>query len=180
MLKLSSLLIGLSGKPRSGKDTVATMLEQAFPGIHRTNFSHAIADEYDAMHGTNTRHDEEEKVKHRHGFGSLANKRREEDPHYWVHRTLDKPKPLIVAGVRGVGEAEAIRQQGGILIKVEISPEKLQERMGHHYHDPAHHVAEHHLDGFTDWDYVIENNGSLADLSQKVEEVIADIKRRLQ
>lgn len=178
-MKPDTLLIGLSGMPRAGKDTVAALLEQEFPGIHRTNFSHAIAEEYDQINGTNTRHDEEEKVKHRHGFGNLANARRAEDPHYWVKRTLNKPRPLIVGGVRSVEEADAIREEGGILVRIEISDAVLRERMGEHYHKPEHYVAEFHLNGYPHWDYVIHNDGSREDLEATVKTIAKQIKQRV-
>ena len=68
MRDVSQLIIGLSKKPWSGKDTVAYLIEKEFTHPYRTNFSHAITAEYDAQHGTNTRTNENEKAHHRGGI----------------------------------------------------------------------------------------------------------------
>jgi dephospho-CoA kinase len=69
----------------------------------------------------------------------------------------------------------AIKKRGGILILVTTSEKVLEQRMGEYFHDPNHHIAEHHLDHFKDWDYVIENNGSLEELQEKVGKVVEKI-----
>ena len=72
MRDVSQLIIGLSEKPRFSKDTVAYLLEKEFPHLYRTNFSHAITAEYDALLGANTRTNENEKAHHCGGIQTLA------------------------------------------------------------------------------------------------------------
>lgn len=168
------LLIGISGKARSGKDTVASIIEEMMPGIHRTNFSHAITEEYDGANGTLTRHDEQEKLRHRPGIAELAEKRREEDAHYWSKKTLSHEGDTLVAGVRAVSEAEFVKEKGGVLIRVEVSPKRLEERMGEHFHH-LQAPNERHLDKYDGWDYIITNDGTLEDLESKVADVVGAI-----
>jgi dephospho-CoA kinase len=169
-------LIGLSGWPRSGKDTVANILEKEFPDFYRTNFSKVITEEYDALHGTNTRNDEEEKVRNRGGISAMTHARRLVDPEYYVKLTLVHPGPMLVAGVRHEAEAEAIRRLHGVLIRVEVSEETLRQRMGEHYEAHARHAVETHLDHYKHWDYVISNDGSLEELEQQVHEVARELR----
>jgi hypothetical protein len=72
----------------------------------------------------------------------------------WLDYLLKKPRDghLIIPDVRFPNEAEAIRQQGGILIKI------VREGFG-----PGPDVADQALIGYQGWDYVI--GGSLASLS---------------
>lgn len=177
-MDIQSLIIGISGQPRSGKDTVAGMVMAHFPEFHRTTYSSAISEKYDKIHGTNTLNDEEEKVEHRHGLAELANRESEKDSEYLNRKVLAHPTPLLVTGVRRLPEAEGIRRKGGVLIFVTSSQEIVAARMGKHFHNPSHHVAEHHLDDFTDWDFVIENTGTLKELEEKVALVVQQIVLR--
>ncbi|MBU6389791.1 hypothetical protein KGQ71_04750 [Patescibacteria group bacterium] len=170
------LIIGISGKPHAGKDTVASMIEKEFPGIYRINFSAAITKEYDANHGTRTSVDEQEKDRHRAGISDLAHKRRLEDPEYWVKRTLVDDRPLLVAGVRAVAEADAVKRTDGFLVRVVVSEATLRQRMGQHYDRDINHVVENHLNDYTDWDYIIHNDGTLEDLEEAVKKVAKQIK----
>lgn len=61
---------------------------------------------------------------------------------------------VIISDLRFKNEAQAIRDEDGILIKIN-RPDIEQGT------DPA----EVDLDSFNDWDYIIENNGSLGDLN---------------
>jgi uncharacterized Fe-S cluster-containing radical SAM superfamily protein len=66
----------------------------------------------------------------------------------------DTPIVVLVPDVRFPNETEYIRQAGGLLFRVE-RPIPI----------PANeHVGEKMLDTWTDWDAVIENNGTLEDL----------------
>ena len=75
--------------------------------------------------------------------------------------TVKKELPdWIITDVRYKNEAEAIKSLGGILIKVD-------RETG--YKD--NHISETALDDYQDWDYVIDNNGTLEELIDKVKEL---------
>lgn len=80
-----------------------------------------------------------------------------------IDRTITVKKKLpnwIITDVRYPNEAEAIKSLGGILIRVD-------RETG--YKD--NHISETALDDYDGWDYIIDNNGTLEDLRNKVEEL---------
>ena len=97
--------------------------------------------------------------------------RKEISPDIWVnslfnnydklnYRTHSGKPNLIITDVRMPNEAQAIKDRGGILIRVD-------RETG--YKDS--HISETALDDYQDWDYVIDNNGTLEELINKVEEL---------
>lgn len=92
-------------------------------------------------------------------------------PNIWVesllsqYDTLDTSKTWIIPDVRIKNEAQAIKNRGGILLNVH-NP-NLQSQ------DP--HPSETDLDDY-EYDYTIENNGSLEDLLLEVINVVNKIK----
>jgi phosphomevalonate kinase len=173
------LMIGLSGKPRSGKDTAAAMILSVFPGITPVAVGDAIKIEYDAAHHTNTLHDEEEKQKHRPGIQKLGNDRRAVDLDYWIKKTLQQEPPILVKDVRFAHEMEAVHRAGGIMIRIEADHKTLRQRMGEYYDQQINHENERQLDHITDWDYVIHNHGTLFDLERQVQDIAEKIRSRL-
>lgn len=73
---------------------------------------------------------------------------------------LDTPK-WIITDVRFPNEAKAIKDRNGILIRVERFNEKQST-----------HLSEIALDKYTDFNYVIDNNGSISDLMQSVKQIL--------
>jgi phosphomevalonate kinase len=163
------LIIGLSGKPRSGKDTAARIIQSQLPGIKMIGFSDAIRDEYDAEYGTNTRLSEKEKDRHRATMQEFGAGKVKQDINYWIKRVLAHQPPILITGVRRITEAEAIQVAGGKLIRIEVSEESLRQRMdAEHFEANKNHDNETQLDTYPTWDFVIENNGSEAEFEAKV------------
>jgi len=74
----------------------------------------------------------------------------------------------IITDVRFTNEAKAIKDRGGIVIRVNRTyyTEDKKYIMGH---DPFEtHPSETALDDYNDFDYVIENDGTIQDLIDKV------------
>ncbi|MBU6389792.1 hypothetical protein KGQ71_04755, partial [Patescibacteria group bacterium] len=175
------LVIGLSGKPRSGKDTVAKMLKEQFPDIQLVTIGNAVKEEYDSLHGTNTLHSEEEKLRHREGINVLGSERRAEDLDYWVKRTIHTHQPpMLITDVRWPHEADVVHKAKGFLIRIEADRETLHSRMGEDFHGHLNKDYESLLDDYKKWDFVIENNGTLDDLKTRVHKVREAITRQLE
>ena len=95
--------------------------------------------------------------------------RRADDPEYWIKqwdKAVDKAgegAQIVVTDVRFPNELDALRRRGGKLVRVErpsLPP------LG-----KTPHPSENSLDYFKDWDAVLMNVGSVADLWGKIDHV---------
>lgn len=86
-------------------------------------------------------------------------------PNIWVNATLGDLKEtdhVIVTDVRFPNEVEGIKRKGGKVVKI-IRPSVVST---------STHPSETSLNNYTDWDYVIVNDGTLDDLEKKVLEML--------
>lgn len=72
-----------------------------------------------------------------------------------------KPPNWIITDVRFFNEAKAIKDRGGILIRVDRDSDSKDS-----------HVSENELITYKDWDYVIDNNYSLSELILRVRQIM--------
>jgi len=70
----------------------------------------------------------------------------------------------IISDVRFPNEAKSIKDREGVLIRI-IRPLTEDKII-------SNHESENALDHYNDWDYVINNDGSIEDLYHKVEIVL--------
>jgi len=73
----------------------------------------------------------------------------------------------VISDCRFTNEADAIKKRGGIIIRVNGDPAKVNLNTKR----DKSHISETALDDYTDFDYVIENNSTLEDLYIKTEGV---------
>ena len=77
----------------------------------------------------------------------------------WINSlfaSLDKDKNYIITDVRFINEAEACLKNKATLIRITRNVNQMD------------HASETELDNYESFDYIIENNGSLEDLINKV------------
>jgi hypothetical protein len=179
------MLIGISGKIGSGKDTVADLIA-AVQDRHGKPIEWEIrrfADRLKCTVATLTQtsvaqnYSREGKQFQPPGFhdslGTLQQKvgmaiREHVDPNVWINIALHgagEKKNIIVADVRFQNEAEAIRRLGGMLIRVNGDPQNCRSSDSR----ALEHASETELDAWSDFDWVVENNGTLEELSKKVQ-----------
>lgn len=117
-------LIGISGRPRAGKDTIADSVLARYRNVRRINFSDLIIDEInDWLAGTGHKLTEGNKSDpaYRLLMQAWGMARREEDPNYWtdsIKRTIENywdsgTDLVLVCGVRALSDLEAIEELGG-------------------------------------------------------------------
>jgi len=86
-------------------------------------------------------------------------------PNIWVNATLgdltDNDR-VIITDTRFPNEVEGIKRKKGIVIKI-IRPSKVST---------SSHPSETALNDYTNWDYVIVNDGTLEELETKVTEML--------
>ena len=185
------LILGLGHKRRRGKDTAAHMLKEimladggfAVPqidafarslklGIGKGVFS--LTDEQlygdvkkkevDQFWGLTPRD-----ILQRAGTEAMRNEFGED---IWLRTILrriqDTHDSIIITDVRFPNEAEALKREGGFLVRIDrdipFDPEVDL------------HASEIALDEYDEWSTVIDNNGSLADLHVKLKSLLTSIK----
>jgi hypothetical protein len=104
--------------------------------------------------------------------------RRAEDPNYWVEKGIQAARDLlqvpvmedavpVFTDVRFPNEAEAIRAEGGLIVRVWAPEGVRRRRLGE---DPPQHASETALDGY-EVDYVVRSYGSQNTYRQQLAEV---------
>ena len=184
------MIIGISGKARSGKDTFADFLVDVFYSQFNRKFkTMAFADElkylckiqfglsYEQLWG-----DSKEKLDYRYRkqdgefwtareiMQAVGEFYRSIDADYWV-KALDQSiknsmdKDIIITDVRYPNEFNYVKESGGIIIRI--------YRVGGPYINNASHSSECALDSFADslFDVVIHNDKTLDDLYSAAYEV---------
>jgi hypothetical protein len=186
------MLIGLGHYARTGKDSVASVLVKEH-GFTRVAFADALkelalkADPLiynNAMVNVATGRGHLKQVVHANGWENAKNQfpevrkflqnlgvaaREVMGENVWVDLALDGTyggqDRVVVTDVRFENEAHAIALMGGKLVKV--------SRPGF---GPANqHVSETGLEDY-EWDYELQNNGSLDDLPAKVASMLEALK----
>lgn len=148
--------IALSGKAGTGKDTIARIIMEHDDLFERVSFADQVKDMAGKLTGLNF-HDEDIKVEYRwflQEFGTDL--MRKFDDNFWVKKTIDKCKQLnaegkypIVTDVRFPNEADALRREGMLLVRLEAMP-STREARGRPVSD---HISETALDAYRNWDY---------------------------
>ncbi|MET8691738.1 hypothetical protein ABZV65_04230 [Streptomyces bauhiniae] len=187
--------VGLIGKARVGKDTVAAMLGQRF-GYERVAFADRLkeaalrvdpiighelfADEAEpvylreavALHGWDFVKDEYEEA--RRFLQSYGQTIREADPGFWIRAAwpaMDaitaRKLPVVVSDVRYENEADHLRRAGYLLIRVVRHNDKTLTG------EAARHPSETELDSYPA-DVTISNAGTLKELHSIVSSLRLD------
>lgn len=182
------MIIGISGKMRSGKSTVAEMIQLMSNGNYKIC---SFADKIKAMVSiaTGVDYDTIDERKndylpkdfqygdmktYRHmlqkfGTDAIRNNLGED---FWINALfvdLDYAD-IIVPDVRFLNEAEAIKKKKGLLIKV------VNEHADSIMLEENTHVSETEMDGYKDFDIVIENNSTIDELLKQIEKTINKYK----
>ncbi len=190
------MLVGISGKKQSGKNTVATIwntidaernygLEALLEGRGSSSpngsftpksFAQGVKEiaslytgipielfEFEATKAMKVKY-AEEKITIREVLqkvGTFGRKTFGES--YWINKLFHdyKHQNWIITDVRYKNEADAIKQRGGILIRLNRNSTSTDT-----------HDSEIELDDYSDWDYVINNNGSIGELAHSVTEIM--------
>jgi hypothetical protein len=170
-------LVGISGKKRSGKDTMARWFAER--GFEQFALADPIKESCQSIFGFS-----EEQVG--------GDRKEEEDPYWertprevmqhfgtdafrgtygddvWVRSLMQRlrfelPPKVVVSDVRFPNEVEGIQRVGGQVIRIDAS-----ERLDHE----DDHASETALDGYHGFDHVVKNNGTLKEFKKASSELI--------
>ncbi len=167
-------IIGVSGKARHGKDTVARLIAEELNGLQqvvRLGFADSLKEECRDRFGWNGEKD----VAGRALLQRIGVERRSEDPLYWVRRAfsrmIDPDTLYVVSDVRFVNEADAIRTEGGRLWRVD----RVDPGTGEWFDNGLSaglrtHASETDLDGYSFDEYLV--NDTIENLRVRVRGVL--------
>ncbi|OUM87885.1 MAG: hypothetical protein BAA01_12030 [Bacillus thermozeamaize] len=170
--------IALTGKARSGKNTVAKYLDEKYgyvPFAFSDDIKRIAKDIFPWRFG---------KGKDREILQQVGEKMREIDPDVWVEKTLNRidhfkdDLNIVITDLRMPNEYAACRERGFVIIKVDADDEVRRKRMMDNgdvfREEDLGHETENYVDGFR-VDYVIDNNGDIESLYEQVDEIMKKI-----
>ncbi len=187
-------IIALSGKKRSGKDTVYVetchllaekdTYKDWGTRVGRVGFADPLKHELSTITGYNASFIEE----HKQDFRTLMQvwgtdfRRKFSGNDYWIEKMdaiLKKSAEfydiMFVTDLRFKNEADFIKESGGHVVRV--------ERRGIPTMHPdddfdisVGHVSEHDMDDYSYFDYVLNNDKSQADLRESIEKMLDTLK----
>ena len=170
-------IIMICGKARSGKDTLADYLIKGIENkkVCRIQISQYI--KYYAMKYFGW--DGKDETKPRDLFNKLGTEiiRNKIDPNFHINRLVEDIEVLsyfydtfIVSDVRFPIEIEKVKEKYNnvVTIKVQRDSNELTESQ-------KKEVSETALDNYTDYDYFIDNNGTLEELESKAKAILKKI-----
>ena len=162
------MIIGLSGKKRSGKDTVADIVCNMYPSTIKYAFASPLKLEVATATGFSLKYIEEHKSNFRlilQGWGTDF-RREIYGKDYWIRKMeealkliLSTHEHVVIPDVRFLNEYEFVKSLGGVMIRIERAVD---------YSDT--HVSENELD-HTTFDHVIVNDGTERDLVDKIKQL---------
>lgn len=159
------MIIGLSGKAQSGKDTVGEYLVKKY-GFVRVASADALKRIARNIFGWNGIKDE----KGRTFLQDLGCSVRGYNKNYWINATMDdimRHKQFgkihfVITDVRFLNEAEILKSNGALILR--INRDGIQK---------FDHVSETELDNY-DFDMMIYNNSTIRELYDHVDFLIAN------
>jgi hypothetical protein len=193
------MIVGIAGKARSGKNAFTDCLVEEFlvrgRHFHQTDFAdelkqmcaHLFDLEFDQLWGNKKEHPDLRFAKDKFGLSSnpadywspreimqeLGSFFRKIDYDFWVNRvrsSIDIQKTngsgrtdWIITDVRHLNESWYVKQNGFLINIVRKNAEEIHGMS---------HESETALDNYTDYDMVIENNGSLEDLRNTAKDAV--------
>ncbi|MDD3238306.1 MAG: hypothetical protein PHV37_09460 [Candidatus Gastranaerophilales bacterium] len=172
---MANMIITLSGKQFSGKDTVAKILLNELRGFNRIGLGDAIKLEYANQKGLTLEEIEKNKSSYRPDLIALGDQGRAISPDYWIKYVIKQNGNIIVPDVRMPREYEFFKKHGAFKIRVESSYEARSKRgkivKGNDNTETA-------LDNIKDWDYIITNDATYEDLVKDSYDLVDAINQR--
>lgn len=166
------IIIGISGKKRSGKTLMAEHIKSFYPKrCHIVAFADALKDEVCVSLNITREYMEKNKEDLRlilQGWGGYKRKHCGLD--YWILRCFDtiyklpQDSIVIIPDVRHTNEAREVLHINGLLFRVERTECDIDDQ----------HASEIELDKWTAWDMTLLNDGSIEAFKNTINSIIKD------
>jgi len=171
---MAEMIITLSGKQFSGKDTVAQILLKELKGFKRIGLGDAIKLQYSKEKNLSLEEIEANKSKYRPDLIALGDKGRSIDPDYWLKAIVNQEGNVIVPDVRMLHEYEIFKSHSAFTIRVEASEEARALRGTLVRADDTTETA---LDDIKTWDFIIYNDSTQDELVKQSYDLVDAIHR---
>lgn len=170
-------IIILSGKARSGKNVVSELLEEKLIEKEKNATSISYAFYLKIYAKKIIKWDLSEDTKPRSFLQSIGDLVKDIDNNFLIRRLLEDIEvynnyydTLIITDARFKNEIEEIKKRyDTVVINVFRNNSDLTETQ-------KSHNTETSLDDYNEYDYVIDNNGTLEELKEKIDRIVEDIK----
>lgn len=170
---MSPRIIMVSGWMQSGKDSVGACLQRH--GFRRVAFADALKDEASALFGVDRMlMDSHEGKATLHASGRTVREvlimhghhRREQDQNYWVKKVIPSlgTSDVVITDWRFPHEYATLRERFGSAV--------VAWRVNRWVDPPSRDASETSLDNFQTFDAIINNTGTPAQLTARVEEAL--------
>lgn len=182
------MIIAISGKYQSGKDTLARYLLEALPGFAPKMFAEKLKLVVSILTGVPVAEMSTTDGKQRYlrewgmtvgemlqriGTDGVRNRVHRDA---WVLATFAYYTPAsnwIITDCRFPNEADAVKSRGGIIVRVNRTARELGGR------DPKHE-SETALDAYQGFDFIFQNDGTLESLAAFALEVATAVKKGME
>lgn len=165
--------IALIGKAGSGKDTVALLLKEHIPDLHRLAFADPMKEFYHYIFNVPP------EPKPRQGYQWFGQEMRKHDPDVWVRQLASRYLhvkeryggcPVVITDVRQPNEHQWCRENGFVIVRVFASDEtrirRLKQRGDNFKPEDLNHETERYVDEFKH-DFLIDNDKNDMDYLRK-------------
>jgi hypothetical protein len=164
------VIVGISGKKQSGKNTLAVMIAEALKPIESIEiaFADAVKEEVAVSMMVSKAAIEAKKDFYRSALQLHGMSRREKNPDYWVEQVFKKilktsVPVILITDCRFQNEAFYLKEVGAILVRVNRDT-GLEDN----------HISETELDNYP-FEFIV-NNDSLVTLKEQAEQLANKIK----
>ena len=161
----------MSGKARSGKDTAAEVILEKYDGVPLAFANDIKTIAYDHYDWNGKKDELGRKL-----LQDIGTTGRNYNRDIWVNDTIDRiqwwtrqssgNQLAVVTDTRYPNEIQQIKHEFSDVVTIRITRDSVEK---------LKHPSETALDQWTDWDYLVENNGSLEEFQEKILEIMEGI-----
>ena len=161
----------MSGKARSGKDTAADVILKKYNGI-----PFAFADDVKKIAYNHFGWHGEKDELGRKLLQDIGTTGRNYNRDLWANKTVDMIQEwslqssdnqlAVVTDTRYPNEIQRVKHEFSDVVTIRITRDSVEK---------LKHPSETALDQWTDWDYLVGNNGSLEEFQKKILEIMEGI-----
>lgn len=170
------------GKARSGKSTATEYIRQYYESKNKQCLNLMYAESIKNYAKKIIHWNGKEETKPRTFLQQLGTEiiRNQIDPHFFTKRMIDDLHiysyffdVLTISDARFVDEISEPKKQFKKVIVLRIEKQDMTSELTE---GQQQHVSENALNDFSDYDYIIQNNGTLEDLKQKIYNILDEVK----